>query len=173
MSLVSFPCHGFCNKKWKQPKCPLTDMIHFYPRCGTYMLWNIVKSLGPVQLLGTPLTAAHRAPLSMRFLWQDAWSGLPLPLPSSEPAFALSPPSGSLVPFHFLPLGFSPVAQSCPTLCDPMNCSTPGLPVHHQLMEFNETSVESVMPSSHLILSSPSAPSPSQHQSFPVSQLFT
>ena len=33
------------------------------------------------------------------------------------------------------------VTQSCPTLCDPMNCSTPGLPVHHQLLEFTETHV--------------------------------
>ena len=51
---------------------------------------------------------------------------------------------------------FSSVAQSCPTLCDPMNCSTPGLPVHHQLPEFTQTqSIESVMPSSHLILCRP------------------
>ena len=48
---------------------------------------------------------------------------------------------------------FSSVAQSCPALCDPMNCSTPGLPVHHQLQEFTQTHVNwSVMPSSHLIL---------------------
>ena len=47
------------------------------------------------------------------------------------------------------------VAQSCPTLCDPMNRSTLGLPVHHQLPEFTETSIESVMPSSHLILCRP------------------
>ena len=48
---------------------------------------------------------------------------------------------------------FSLVSQSCPTLCDPMNCSTPGLPVHHQLPEFTQlTSIELVMPSSHLIL---------------------
>ena len=33
------------------------------------------------------------------------------------------------------------VAQSCPTLCDPMNCSMPGLPVHHQLLEFTQTHV--------------------------------
>ena len=44
------------------------------------------------------------------------------------------------------------VTQSRPTLCDPMNRSTPGLPVHHQLSEFTEMSIESVMPSSHLIL---------------------
>ena len=51
---------------------------------------------------------------------------------------------------------FSSVVQSCPTLCDPMNCSTPGLPVHHQLPEFFRlTSIESVMPSRHLILCLP------------------
>ena len=48
---------------------------------------------------------------------------------------------------------FSSVAQSCPTLCDPMNCSTLGLPVHHQLQgSLKLTSIESVMTSSHLIL---------------------
>ena len=56
---------------------------------------------------------------------------------------------------------FSSVAQSCPTLCDPMNCSTPGLPVHHQLPEFTQTYVhwvgDAIQPS-HL-LSSPSPPS--------------
>ena len=51
---------------------------------------------------------------------------------------------------------FSSVAQSCPTLCDPMNRSTPGLPVHHQLPESTQTHVhQSVMPSSHLILCHP------------------
>ena len=51
---------------------------------------------------------------------------------------------------------FSSVAQLCLTLCDPMNRSTPGLPVHHQLPEFTQTwSIESVMPSSHLILCRP------------------
>ena len=49
----------------------------------------------------------------------------------------------------------SAVAQLCLTLCDPMNHSTPGLPVHHQLLEFKLTSIESVMPSSHLILCRP------------------
>ena len=56
---------------------------------------------------------------------------------------------------HIHSVQFSSVAQSCPTLCDPMNRSTPGLPVHHQLPEFTHTSIESVMPSSHLILCHP------------------
>ena len=63
---------------------------------------------------------------------------------------------------------FSSATQSCPTLCDPMNCSTPGLPVHHQLPELTQTQVHQVSDAiqpSHL-LSSPSlpAPNPSQHQ---------
>ena len=49
---------------------------------------------------------------------------------------------------------FSLVAQLCPTLCHPMNCSMPGLSVHHQLLEFMPSlmSIELVMPSNHLIL---------------------
>ena len=51
---------------------------------------------------------------------------------------------------------FSSVAQSCPTLCNPMNRSTPGLPVHHQLLSPPKPmSIESVMPSNHLILCHP------------------
>ena len=64
---------------------------------------------------------------------------------------------------------FSSVAQSCTTLCDPMNCSTPGLPVHHQLPEFTQTHVHRVsdafQPSHPLLSPSPPAPNPSQHQS--------
>ena len=41
-----------------------------------------------------------------------------------------------------LSVQFNSVAQSCPTLCDPMNCSTPGLLVHHEIMEFTQTHVD-------------------------------
>ena len=61
------------------------------------------------------------------------------------------------------------VAQSCPTLCDPMNRSTPGLPVHHQLPEFTQTHIhrvsDAIRPSHPLSSPSPPAPNPSQHQS--------
>ena len=51
---------------------------------------------------------------------------------------------------------YSSVAQLCPTLCDPMNCSTPGLPVHHNSRSLLKLmSIESVMPSNHLILCHP------------------
>ena len=63
---------------------------------------------------------------------------------------------------------FSSVAQSCLTLCDPMNCSTPGLSVYHQLPEFTQTHVHRVsdviQPSHPLSSSSPPTPNPSQHQ---------
>ena len=64
---------------------------------------------------------------------------------------------------------FSSVAQSCPTLCDPMNHSMPGLPVHHQLLEFTQTHVhrvgDAIQPSHPLSSPSPPAPNSSQHQS--------
>ena len=62
---------------------------------------------------------------------------------------------------------FSSVAQSCPTLCDPMNCSTLGLPVHHQLPEFTQTHIhrvgDAIQPSHPLSSPSPPAPNPSPH----------
>ena len=63
----------------------------------------------------------------------------------------------------------SSVAQSCPTLCDPMNLSMPGFPVHHKLPEFTQTHVhrvsDAIQPSHPLSSPSPLAPNPSQHQS--------
>ena len=73
------------------------------------------------------------------------------------------------VVFHFHLSQFSSVAQSCLTLCDPMNHSTLGLPVHHQLPEFTQTHVhrvgDAIQPSHPLLSPSPPAPKPSQHQS--------
>ena len=64
---------------------------------------------------------------------------------------------------------FSSVSQSCLTLCDPMNHSTPGLPVHHQLPEFTQTHAhrvgDAIQPSHPLSSPSPPAPNPS----FPMS----
>ena len=71
---------------------------------------------------------------------------------------------------------FSSVAQLCPTLRDPMNHSTSGLPIHHQLPEFTQTHVHRVgdaLQPSHPPSSPSPAPNPSQNQSFPISQLFT
>ena len=63
---------------------------------------------------------------------------------------------------------FSSVTQSCLTLWDPMNHSTPGLPAHHQLPKFTQTHVhlfgDAIQPSHPLLSPSPPAPNPSQHQ---------
>ena len=80
--------------------------------------------------------------------------------------------------YNLMVVQFSSVTQSCPTLCDPMNRSTPGLPVHHQLLDFTQTQ----RPSSqwcHPAISSPVIPFSSCPQSlpawesFPMSQFFT
>ena len=84
-------------------------------------------------------------------LWQTFLSALPR-------ALSLS-----------LAVQFSSVAQSYPTPCDPMNCSTPGLPVHHQHPEFTQTRIhrvsDAIQPSHPLSSPSPPAPNPSQHHS--------
>ena len=118
-----------------------------------------------VQFFVTPWTVAHQAPLSMGFSKQEYWNELPcpppgdLPDPRTEPGSLTSP---ALAGRFFTtsatweaPVQFSSVAQSCPILYNPMNHSTPGLPVHHHLPEFRLTSIKSVMPSSHLILGCP------------------
>ena len=77
-------------------------------------------------------------------------------------------------PGCFSSVHFSSVVQSCPTLCNPMNCSTPGFPVHHQLPEFTQTYVHrvsdaissSVIPFSSCLQSFPAS------RSFPMSQFF-
>ena len=79
------------------------------------------------------------------------------------------PKSKSGPPSVGIQIQFSSVAQSCPPLCNPMNRSTPGLPVHHQLPEFTQTHVhrvsDAIQPSHPLSSPSPPALNPSQHQS--------
>ena len=69
---------------------------------------------------------------------------------------------------HIISYQFSSVAQSCPTLFDPMNRSTPGLPVHYQLPEFTQTHAhrvsDAIQPSRPQSSPSPPARNPSQHQ---------
>ena len=80
----------------------------------------------------------------------------------------LSEPSGKPKQYTLNSVQFSSVAQSCPTLYDPMNRSTPGLPVHHQLPESTQTHVhrvsDAIQPSHPLSSPSPPALNLSQHQ---------
>ena len=75
----------------------------------------------------------------------------------------------NLISYFPCSVQFNSVAQWCPTHCNPMNQSKPGLPVHHQLPESTQT-VESVIPSNHLILCHPLLHLPSI---FPSTQVFS
>ena len=126
----------------------------------------------------TPQAAARQTPLSVGFPRQEYWSGLSLPTPGGLPDPRMEPLSpawqADSLPLSTWEAGplhsaqFSSVAQSCLTLCDPMNRSTPGLSVHHQLPEFTQTHAhqvgDAIQPSHPLLSSSPPAPNPSQHQ---------
>ena len=97
---------------------------------------------------------------------------------SSTPVLKITPPT-RIEPcftkpflnedYKWTTVQFSSVAQSCPTLCNPMNRSTPGLPVHHQLPEFTQTHIrrvsDAIQPSHPLSSPSPPTRNPSQHQS--------
>ena len=96
----------------------------------------------------------------MHFSRQEYWSGLPCPSPRDLPDLGIKPgspasqadsllsePPGKPLNKDKVPMKrvqFSSVTQSCLTLCEPMNRSTPGLPVHHQLLEFTQTHVHRV-----------------------------
>ena len=141
----------------------------------------VLSRFSHVQLFVTLRTIACQAPLSVGLSSQEYWSGLPfsspgdLPDPEIKP---MSPASPALAGRFFTtetcgkPTEYNQiksVTQSCPTLCDPMNCSMPGLPVHHQLPGFTQTHIhqvsDAIQPSHPLSSPSPLAPNPSQHQS--------
>ena len=103
------------------------------------------------------VTLWSQAPLSMGFSRQEHWSGLPcppsgdLPDPGIKPASLVSHCIDTRILYYcttweaplcsISSVQFSSVAQSCLTLCDPMDCSTPGCPVHHQLLEPTQADV--------------------------------
>ena len=154
--------------------------------------WKVkVKLLSRVWLFATPWTAAHQAPLSMGFSRQEYWSGVPLPSPAicnytgvkCLVAAVQRLGGGTEVYCCKIVLSYrkwqtyfmvdfkrfsSVQSLSCVQLCDPMNRSTPGLPVHHQLPEFTQTHIhrvgDAIQPSHPLSSPSPPAPNPSQHQ---------
>ena len=143
--------------------------------------FSSVQSLSHVRLFATPWIAARQASLSIT----NSRSSLRLKsiesvMPSSHlslcrPLLLLPPIHPSIrvfsneLAFHISSVKLSSVAQSCLTLCDPMHLSMPGLPVHHQLLEFTQTHVhrvsDAIQPSQPLSSPSPPAPNPSQHQS--------
>ena len=103
--------------------------------------------------------------------FRNLWLGFSIIYSSQMPSqsfLEICPISITLQHFNVFQ-SVSSVTQSCPTLCNPMNHSTPGLPVHHQLPEFTQTHVhwvgDAIQPTHPLSPLSPPAPNPSQHQS--------
>ena len=123
-----------------------------------YCSLGMDSSCSPVSFLLTPATLQLTCSYLFLMFWLS-WFGQ-----MSSPRFSLD-----LICSFFISVQFSSVAQSCLTLCHPMNCSTPGLPVHHQLLEFTQTHIhrvsDAIQPSHPLSSPSPPAPNPSQHQS--------
>ena len=116
--------------------------------------------------LSDPMDCSPPGPLSMGFPRQEYWSRVPLPSLQILLLNLIRNDNNCYLGFC---LQFSSVAQSCPTLCDPVNHSMPGLPVHHQLPEFTQTHShrvsDAIQPSHPLSSPSSPAPNPSQNQS--------
>ena len=171
-----------------RPPCPSpTPRVH--PNSSPLSWWchpTISSSVIPFSSCPKSLPASESFPMSQLFAWGGQSTGvsaLASVLPKKSQG--CSPPGSSIhgilqarvlewvaISFFNLctkPIQFSSVTQLCPTLCDPMNCSTPGLPVHHQLPEFTQTHVhwvgDAIQPSYPLSSPTPPAPNPSQHQS--------
>ena len=125
--------------------------------CGVF--YNTVLNL-PHLLSMAPQNVAPASVLVSPVSWKHTFS-----VSYSQPLFASDPLSSFLQELE----SESEVAQLCLTLCDPMNRSTPGLPVHHQLPEFTQTHVhwvgDAIQPSHPLSSPTPPAPNPSQHPS--------
>ena len=126
----------------------------------------------------TPWTIAHQTPLSVGFPMQEYWSGLPFLSPGDLPDPEIEPASSALAGRFFtteppwkppFPSCCCWVAKSCPILCDPKDCGTPGFSVLHHFLEFTQTHDHWVM------MPSPFSSCPQSFtasESFPMSQLF-
>ena len=143
------------------PVGPYLPLPPFVPGAVNWVDWacsHIAGSHGPLPwvLQGQVMAAGV---LRVGLCWA-AWPGSELTRDARRLGF---------LQVTFSSVQFSSVAQPCPTLCDPMNRSTPGLPVHHKLPEFTQTQVhrisDAIQPSHPLPSPSPPAPNPSQHQS--------
>ena len=132
-----------------------------------------LSRFGHVWLFVMLWTVAHQASLSMGFYRQEYWSGLPCPPPGDLPdsgtgPVSLTSPVLAGVFFTIKAICCCSVSQSCLTLCNPMDCSTPGFPVLHHLPELEQNHVhwvgDGIQPSYPLSSPSPPAYTLSQNQ---------
>ena len=156
----SVPHATWCGKKERKKMAEMVNLL----LCMVVVGGLVAQSCPSLEI---PWTVAHQAPLSMGFSRREYWSDLPFPSPGDLPDPGIKPRSPALqadsllteLQRKLLKLCYVSVQFSSSVVSDslrPMDCSTPGLPVHHQLLEFTQLmSIESVMPSNHLILCHP------------------
>ena len=122
------------NKELSGPKFQILTHCKIQNICVSGFNIYMCQSLSHVQLFVTSWTVAHQVPLSMEFSRQEYWSVLLFPL-EVQCLINLTVRDVSQLEMQLFQNQFSSVIQLCPTLCDPMDCSTLGFPVYHQLPE--------------------------------------
>ena len=174
---------------FKISNCIRCDTLH--PKSFRWAARPVTWAMSPLPSCShlepheTPCCSVYPRTFALSILYMEcsAQEALGLTLTSFKSMFMFHLPSvpsrhqvHNIIPFYWLSflsssyhqlLSVSSVAQLCPTLCHPMDCSTPGLPVHHQLLEFTQTHVHQVgdvIQLSHPLSSPSPAPNPSQHQ---------
>ena len=169
-------------RTWKQPRCPSADewirklwyiyTMEYYSAIkkntfeSVLMRWMKLESIIQSEVsqkekhqysILTHILEKAMAPHSSTLAWE---------IPGMEPASPALQTHSLAVSYS---VQFSSVARSCLTLCNPINCSSPGLPVHHQLLEFTQTNFhrvgDAIQPSHPLLSPSTPASNLSQHQS--------
>ena len=160
-----------------RPPCPSpTPRVHSDSRPSSQWCHpTISSSVVPFSSCPKSLPASASSPMSQLFTWggqSTEVSALASFLPKKSQGWSPSEWTAWISLQLSIELSsdhIRSVTQSCPNLCDPMNRSTPSLPVHHQLPEFTETHVhrvrDAIQPSHPPSSPSPPAPNPSQHQS--------
>ena len=153
-------CPVMSSTLWNRPLC-MISLQNSYKLCHQFS--SVQSSHSVVSNSVTPWTAARQASMSItnsQSLFKLLSIELVMPLTLLLVQITKTVPTAAAA---------AKSLQSCPTLCNPMNCSTPGLPVHHQLLEITQTHVhrvsDAIQPSHPLSSHFPPAPSSSQHQS--------
>ena len=136
--------------------------VYYVPMAYFIFNWRIIALQYCIGLCHTTTWISHE------HVYVPSLSNLP-PLPTpSQPSTLSQSTVWAPCAMQQIPVQLSSVALRCPTLCDPMNRSAPGLPVHHQLPEFTQTRVhrvgDAMQPSHPRLPPSPPAPSPPQQQ---------
>ena len=122
-------------RPWDSPGKNTGVGCHFLLQC--MKVKSEVKSLSCVQPLATPWTAAYQAPPSMGFSRQEYWSLI------LNGYFIYNCLTYTFLPICLIPqISCCSVAQPCPILCNHMDCSTPGFPIHHHLPKLAQTQVQ-------------------------------